>query len=60
MHSFIGFESAIWIPTQTSGDKVQKGFIVALQRLLKSLGTWSSSASLAAYCHPGFAHRIKK
>lgn len=60
LHGLVGFQPALWIPSQAPRDEVQESIVVALQSLLKSLGTWSSSSSFGADRHSWLAHGIKE
>ena len=60
MHRLIRLQPSLGIPPQTPGDKVQKRFIVTLERLRQCFGTRSSPPTLAAHCHPRLAHAVEK
>lgn len=60
MYGLVWFHTSIRIPTQTFGQEIEKRFVVTLQRLLKGLGTRSSSFAFGGDCKSWFAKRVKE
>ena len=60
VNGFVGFDTSIWIPAQTTSDEINKGFIFTFQCLLERSGTWTSAFALRRYRQPWFAKRIEE
>lgn len=55
LDGLVGFHATIGIPAETSGDEIQKCFVLALQGLLDRLGARAAAFAFRGDGEAGFA-----
>lgn len=60
IHGVLRLHPSIWVPTKTTCDEIQEGFVLRFQSLSKCLRTRSAPSALATNSDPGLANRIEE